>query len=103
MGDNEPTPFGHPNFYAPIWQMLRDAAKDADCHAYTDELLFAANEIEWLYAEVERLRAAGDALAEALDWNLSCPCNDEPLHGLDAEMNTRSLTAQRAWQEARRD
>ena len=59
-------------------------------------------ERETLTAEIERLRAAGDALAEALDWNLSCPCNDEPLDGLDAEMNTRSLTAQRAWQEARR-
>ena len=87
MADDEPTPFGHPNFYAPIWQMLRDAAKDPDCHAYTDELLFAANEIEWLYAEIERLRAAGDQLA----------------YHVRAENAKEMYTAVRMWEEARRE
>ena len=58
MTNDERPPFGHPDFYAPISHMLRDAAKDANCHAYTEELLFAADEIE-------RLRAAGDEMADA--------------------------------------
>ena len=80
VADNERTPFGHPNFYAPISQMLRDAAKDADCHAYTDELLFAANEIEWLHA-------AGDEMADAAT----------------RQQWSRLDVAVAAWQEARRE
>ena len=79
MADDKRPPFGHPDFYAPIWDMLRDAANDADCHAYTDELLFAADEIE-------RLQAAGDEMADAAT----------------RQQWSRLDVAVAAWQEARR-
>ena len=44
-----------------------------------------------------RLRAAGDALDAALDYELGCPCNDENPYD---EMYGRSLLARQKWEEA---
>ena len=58
---------------------LRRSAKECEC-------------CEHAAAEIERLRAAGDALAEALHaW----------INGMDAFANDRSRI--QAWKEARRD
>lgn len=58
------------------------------------------SEVSALKQEVERLRAAGDALAEALDYELGCPCNDENPYD---EMYGCSMLALQTWRKVRDD
>lgn len=58
------------------------------------------SEVLALKQDIGRLHAAGDAIAEALDYELGCPCNDENPYD---EMYGRSMLALQTWEEARRE
>lgn len=76
-----------------IVSMLKEDALHNSCPSQRLLSHYAANEIERLRAEVERMRAAGDKLAEAHIDDL-CDCNQSECVVI--------REAHAAWEEARR-